>query len=96
MAERRFEPFCLKRVCLKRWNEKVPGESFEIQILIVSATKAESHVVIEKDKTVKTLWIYGYWKPPPNYFLNWFFPKPKESSLSAEISLKKKSAVLGI
>lgn len=53
MAERKFEPCCLKRLCLKHWNEKVPGESFEIQILIVSITKAKSHVVIEKTKLSK-------------------------------------------
>lgn len=53
MAERKFEPFCLKRLCLKPWNKTVPGGSFEIQLLIVSTTKAKPHVVNEKAKLSK-------------------------------------------
>lgn len=45
------------RDCLKCWNEKVPGESLEIQILIVSITKVKSHFVIEKTKLSK---LFGF------------------------------------
>lgn len=45
------------RDCLEYWNEKVPGESLEIQILIVSITKAKSHFVIEKTKLSK---LFGF------------------------------------
>lgn len=56
MAEKRFEPF-FGRDCLEYWNEKVPGESLEIQILIVSITKMKSHFVIEKTKLSK---LFGF------------------------------------
>lgn len=45
------------RDCLEYWNEKVPGESLEIQILIVSITKMKSHFVIEKTKLSK---LFGF------------------------------------
>lgn len=57
MWQKRGLSLFFERDCLEYLNEKVPGESLEIQILIVSITKMKSHFVIEKTKLSK---LFGF------------------------------------
>jgi len=85
----------LKRLHLERQSEEVPGESFAIQILIVSTSEAKPYSVTENTKPSKIPRIYGHLKPPPTYYLNCFTLKPKESSICRDFAAERKPGTWG-